>query len=849
VLLFNLCQFSPPISACIRVIRGQIFRAFRVFRGYIFFMNWRRFIPLLIVVAGIAAYHNSFMGQFIFDDIKGIVNNDQIRRFWPPSHAMIGSSRPLVEWSLALSYATGKLNPFDYHLFNLIVHLLAGLTLYGVVKRTLMRLSRASEVQSFRALETTDIVGQPLRLANQSDNEPAATGAVTLQLVDSTEGREQARGYSDQATATLAGVIALIWMVHPLNTQAVTYIIQRGESMMGLFYLLTLYCFIRAIEQNDHRPQTADDRLDTGGPYSVMASGMGDIVDQVPRLAETQDKATTATGAVALQSSVHSPQSTVSSLRQSRAYWFSASIVACCAGMLCKEVMFTAPAMVLLYDRLFVAGSWRSLLRQRVLFYVLLLATCAIPVTLSMRSFTEEGSAGFGLKEFSPIQYALTQPDVILQYLRLAVWPMGLCFDYLWPVAQGFWQIAPPLLVVLGLLVLTLYLFYRTNALAFPGLWFFGILSVSSSVIPIADIAVEHRMYMPLISIIVLVVMTGYRAMARFVGLLAKKCIALEPWFPRLAVAGAVALCALLAYMTIGRNKDYHDQLGMWEKTCHQRPANIRVHIGIADIYFNQQMPKLAKEYCQNVVRLAELKPAHFGASLWLAKAYFYAGSDEQTERQLDKLLNESPENSQAVNLKGLLRYRQGRDQEAADLFAQAIRMNPIKAEFYFNQGLALMRLSRYEEAKASFIFAVQRDQYPYMAYHQLGLALTLLGQQNKAIEAWRSALSINPDHVPTLTELVWLFSVSPDSNNRNGSQALVLGEHLMRLRAKPTRPMLEAVAAAYAENNLFDMAVKMAEQATTSDPPAEKGSSTIPSDGLEHRLNLYHSRKPFRLN
>ena len=103
--------------------------------------------------------------------------------------------RPVVNLSLAFNYATGGLEPFYYHLTNLLVHLLAGLTLFGIVRRTL--------------------------------------------LLPSLGGR-----FAEAATP-LALAVALIWTLHPLQTGAVTYVAQRYESMMGLFYLLALYAAIR----------------------------------------------------------------------------------------------------------------------------------------------------------------------------------------------------------------------------------------------------------------------------------------------------------------------------------------------------------------------------------------------------------------------------------------------------------------------------------------------------------------------------------------------------------------------------------------------------------------------------
>lgn len=160
-------------------------------------------MPLLVLAVGIAAYWNSFAGVFIFDDDHAIVRNRYIKSLWPLGDAMSApaqssvSGRPIVALSLAVNYALGGLNPWGYHLFNLIVHLLAGLALYGV------------------ALETF----------RHSDDWPLAI----------------------DHSSVFAGFVSMIWLVHPLQTESITYIIQRAEAIMGLFYLATLYFAIRAM--------------------------------------------------------------------------------------------------------------------------------------------------------------------------------------------------------------------------------------------------------------------------------------------------------------------------------------------------------------------------------------------------------------------------------------------------------------------------------------------------------------------------------------------------------------------------------------------------------------------------
>ena len=152
--------------------------------------------------AGFAVYWNSLAAPFLFDDEPSIVNNLKIRdltaltRVLSPPHATPVAGRPVVNLSFAVNYALGGLDVRGYHLFNIGIHVLAALVLFGIVRRTL------------------DL--------------PAL------------------RVHFGRRSTSLAGACALIWMLHPLQTEAVTYLTERTESMMGLFYLLTLYTSIRA---------------------------------------------------------------------------------------------------------------------------------------------------------------------------------------------------------------------------------------------------------------------------------------------------------------------------------------------------------------------------------------------------------------------------------------------------------------------------------------------------------------------------------------------------------------------------------------------------------------------------
>ena len=159
-------------------------------------LSWMRSVSaLMIMLAGALAYSNTANVPFVFDDTVRIIYNANIRTLWP-TVAMSQSNRPIVNYTFAINHAIHGDAVWGYHAVNFAIHLAAGLTLFGIVVRSLKRSGNSFS----------------------------------------------------QSSEYLALAIALIWVVHPLQTQAVTYINQRYESLMGLFYLWTLYFLIRSID-------------------------------------------------------------------------------------------------------------------------------------------------------------------------------------------------------------------------------------------------------------------------------------------------------------------------------------------------------------------------------------------------------------------------------------------------------------------------------------------------------------------------------------------------------------------------------------------------------------------------
>ena len=543
-------------------------------------------LPIVLIIAGVTAYANSFKGPFIYDDGHSILENPHILRLWPLSEAMSAppqatvAGRPVVSLTLAMNYAVSGYSVWSYHLFNLAIHILAGLTLYGIVRRTLL-CERLCE-----------------RFGDNSQ--------------------------------VLAWAVAAIWLVHPLQTESVTYIIQRAESLMGLFYLLTLYSAIRAMQ----------------GDKPLM--------------------------------------------------WSAVSVVCCGLGMGTKEVMITAPALVLLYDRTFAAGSFIGAFRRRWGLYAGLAGTWVI-LAWSLWNGSRSDTVGFSMG-IAATDYALNQCRVIVHYLRMSVWPQGLCLDYGWPVEKNFWRLWPFVAVISGMSIVTVWGFIRNRLWSYPLLWFFVVLSPTSSFVPVADLAYEHRMYLPLAGPAALAVLGGYNLLRRF-------------WWNKAAMkaslVSAVIVIGVLGVVTLRRNNDYRSVESIWRQTLDVSPDNFRAHgsLGIALIP-QGKIDEAMSHFCQAL----KLKPDDAAVSYNLGRIFQLQGKLDEAAKHYRQAIQTGPGFVKAYNNLGIVLSEQGKFDEAVEYFKQALHIKPDYIEAHLNLGMALKSQGKNEEAARHYRRAIEID-------------------------------------------------------------------------------------------------------------------------------------------
>lgn len=593
---------------------------------------------IVIVAAGWAAYSGSLTGPFVFDDPSSITANPTIRRLWPlwdvletPRANVTVQGRPVLNLSFALNYAFGGAEVRGYHVVNVWIHLAAGLALFGLVRRTLLRVE-------------TNVDGAP---------GPGAAVRAT----------------------TLAFAVALLWTVHPLQTESVTYVVQRAESLMGLFYLLTFYGFIRSVDADGERTRGA---------------------------------------------------------------WALVSVLACWLGMATKEVMVSAPVLVLLYDRTFVAGSFAAAWRQRRWHHVALFAGWVILFFCLLRGGGNRGGAiGFG-SGVGWWTYGLTQFEAIGRYLLLSVWPQPLVFEYGAFQVQSVTEVLPWAILVVPLVAGTLWALGRRPVAGFLGMWFFSMLAPTSLVPGTSQMIVEHRMYLSLAAVLVALLALFYAAIGR-AGPARRTTGAF------LAVVLALGLAS--AGATRARNDVYRSELSLWTDTVAKRPANPIAHSMLAEAHLAADRRDLAQTHFETAVRL---DPTFFVAHERLGELLLRSGRAGDAEAHLREALRLRPDFADAHNNLGILCAGTGRPAEAIVLITRALTLKPEYPEAHFALANTLADLDRHTEAVGHYQSAIRlQPDNPSLRYNGAN-SLAALGRNEEAAAGYREALRLRPNHPST---------------------------------------------------------------------------------------------------
>ena len=603
---------------------------------------------VIVAVAGVLAYANALRTPFIFDDTAAILDNPSIRTlqfpdalFSPRENPTAG--RPVVNLSFALDYAAGGENPFGYHATNVAIHVLCGLLLFAVARRTFA-----------------------------SDN--------------------------------VAFAIALLWVVHPLDSEAVDYVTERSESLMGACFLLTLYCAIRASDQ----AQSVARAVGGGGRGKAAARGVE--AGRSRRDAAPKDSAASgATNAVG--------------------GWTLGAIAACAVGMGCKETMAVAPLVVLLYDRAFRFDSWSSAFRRRWRLYAGLAATWILLAAL-LSSGPRIHSAGFS-SGASPWTYLLNQSVMIVRYLRLSIWPRDLVLNYGWPRPLTLADVLPQSFLVIALIAATIAAARRHPKIAFAGAWFFLILAPTTSIVPIAtEVGAERRMYLPLVALVALAVV-GVNALRR-------------RWQMPLGLTAALLALSSAALMagTLDRNREYVSTARLAATVDERWPTPV------SDALVGYELSQQGRRD-EALARLRRSADGGYSTAWYtLGGMLLTAGRVDEGIAALERFMQEAPLDKAAVQthvLLGRAFLTKGDVPKAVAELQRARSMDPSNVDALAVLCDALLAARQFDRAADAYRAYVALRPDDAAATLNLGTALAEAGRARDAAAAFERARDLNP--------------------------------------------------------------------------------------------------------
>jgi len=710
-------------------------------------------ITAAAVITGVTLllYLPSLDAPFVFDDEWNITRNEHIqvkeltiKNLVAAGTRSVNFKRPLANISFALNYYISEFDVRAYRVVNILIHIINGWLVYWFVLMTMAIVGRSAAT-----LESTGN-------RNGSDGEAGARTAQT----------------AHRNTHFFAFATALIWVVHPLQTQSVIYIVQRMNSMAVLFYLASLCLYIAGRLQRR---------------------------------------------------------------RNRRWACFITAIVAWIAAITSKEIAATLPVVVILYEWFFFQNSSLVWMKRCAKYAVPVICGFGVVTVIYMRGNPFDSiRSGYQRRDFTVNERVLTQFRVVVRYLTLIGYPhpRRLNFDYDYPLSKSLFRPLTTLMslaVIIFLFWLSWFLWRRRQALlSFCVLWFFIHLVIESSIIPL-EIIYEHRTYLPSVGVLMALAYgfhcgTSKVRWLRPVAAVAVICvlafgthlragvwadeIALwrdgiekSPNKARLRVNYGIVLTErrmfkeaeeqfLAALQMLPRSRKAHNNLGFIyseqgriDEAIHHlrkaiviRPRYLEAHVNLGtalrrkglieealkhyrlalaidpsyqEVHFNlcdtlSQIGQVEKalEHCREATRLRPHSPSSYNA---LGQALAKAGDVDEAAKHLQRAVGLNADFWGAHHNLGIVRSKQGRIEEAIGHYRDAIRLSPDFVEAHNNLGIALRKNGRLDEAIEQYRVALSYDPDYLDSHNNLGVALVKQNRFKEALRHFTEALSIRP--------------------------------------------------------------------------------------------------------
>ncbi len=623
----------------------------------------KKYAFILIAVIGILAYANSFQNTFQFDDGYHIIETNKIKSMdnvLKASHWKDISNRPLAFFTLAVDYkladkdAAGTPGVTGFHITNLIFHILAGF----------MAFLLALEIMSLSVFKKNKII-------------------------------------SDYGVL-IAFFTAAIFIAHPIQTQAVTYIIQRMAVMAGFFYMGAVLLYLKG-----RKSQLDKKQLKAWKPYAFYAGA------------------------------------------------FIAGIL----GFLSKQNAITFPLAFILVEILFIRNDEQKIDRK-----FLTIFASAVGVIIAFGIAINGLPAEYD--KISRSEYLFTQFRVIIKYWQLMFLPIGQHLDYYWRVSTTLWgwPELTSLAAILLTIGLAVWLFMKKWFIAsFAIFWFYLTISLESSIIPIRDVIFEHRLYMAVfgfgfaISYIAFYFLSKRKAIYPVVALSLLTVIYIGASLNR----NSVWKNPYTLWSDSVKKSPKRERAWYWLATYYMSEKDMENAMKCYDtsIKCNPGFP-LAYNGRGNLKKESnDLKGAivDYDKAIKLDPAYITAYYNRGiTYAALNKLKNAIADYDKSVQLgnktsavyynRGNAKRRDKQYKAALEDYNVAVRLDPRHSLSYFNRGLTKAAMKNHEDAIKDIDIAIKLDPKNHLFYNGKGVSLIALKNYTLALDNINACIKLNPN-------------------------------------------------------------------------------------------------------
>ena len=747
----------------------------------------KKYYPYVIVAAIVCLsggiYWNSLYNKFVnMDDPDLIVQNkyikalnvQNIQAIFTPGVAG-GTYQPIRTLSYALDYRFWKLNPVGYHLTNILCHACSTLLIFFIA----------------------------YALAEDKKQSPLEGG----------------RGVYHLLPFVYACLASLLFAVHPVHVEAVTWLSGRRDVLSVALALLSFYCFLQFLKNSPPHPLSFADAKERGNPGLATS----------PSLLRREG------GGGELKNTV---------------FFYLLSLLLFAMGLLAKSSVVVLPFLLVLYDICFLPS--RSRKWRRMWDYVPFFLVASGFTVVFMSVARASGVARTTYHGEGAYTTFLTMLRVFAEYIYMLFIPRNLSLTYGIRPVSSVWE--PSLLIaaaVLGSIAVLTVLAWKKSKLAFFGIcWFFISLLPVSNIIPIAIVKADRYLYLPSVGfclVMAWIIGRGWTTLSRTV-----RWASPSKWRPSsLTSIGywlmvAMVICSY-TFLTIRRNRDWKDSETLWTATLETTPTSTialnnlgliyaqqgmydkalalyeqlldyapnqdhieRVYGNMAEAYAGKQLFDQAIDYYQKSL---EANPEYIGAYLGLAKVIMDLGQYENALNIYRTALELEPQNETIYNQLGNLYVVQGKYDDAIAHYQKAIALNQSYLAAYNGLGLSYAEKGDLDQARSVLQQALRIDPDATVIWNSLGSLYMSQGETEKAIAGFQESLQRDPDNVEVRNNLGVLFLQTERYEE-------ALREFMASLELQPKNPrVLSNLGMAYTRVGLYTEAIQMYRWALQLDP------------------------------